>query len=208
MKRYIKTASEKKNRGQTEKVWDAKTAAQQVATAMQNNIDDGIMDFEFEIDKALDNDRFWSVLDSIVKSIGISYSVKSSDKEFDDHYYYCYLYGDSRKIESASSVDYQKAYNAAKQRILDCIASETQKTTQILRSMPISSALADKSLSWDERERLIHGILGDAEILDALHDAGVIGHIDYDHNRYGQWVGGAKFRKTFSKRGKSGWSAG
>lgn len=192
MKRYIKAASDKKNRGQTEKVWDAKAAAQQVATAMQDNIDDGIMDFEFEISKELDNDRFWSVLDSIVKSINISYSIKSSDKEFDDHYYYCYLYGNSRKIESASSVDYQKAYNAAKQRILDCIASPTKRVAVVFKSH-------ERSLDDDTRERIIHNLYGDDDIIEALADADVYGLITNQSDPDGSYNGGARFWKSTKK---------
>lgn len=100
-------------------------------------------------------------------------------------------------IRSASS-NYQSAYNAAKQRILDCIASPTKRVAVVLKPH-------EQSLDEDARERIIHNLYGDDDIIQALADAGVYRLITNQSDSDGSCNGGARFWKS---KKKTNWGGG
>lgn len=86
----------------------------------------------------------------------------------------------------------------AKAELLDMLTSG-RKTALLVP--PASGA------DWNEIQEFGKLIREDADIAAALDEAGVIGHLDYGHNRYAQGPTSLKFRITQSKTGKSGWSS-
>lgn len=86
MKRYIKSA--------TNKVWDVTTAVKQCVDYAQRNINSGIGDFEIEINENVDTTKFWNTFKKLMGEAGIHYRISGKDLEYDDHYYYMYIWTD------------------------------------------------------------------------------------------------------------------
>ena len=91
------------------------------------------------------------------------------------------------------------SFDKAKQKILTLLRNLSAKTVSLVS---ISS-----DMTQEEILELGAALREDADISSALAEAGVIGHLDYGHNRYAQGPISLKFRITQSKTGKSGWSS-
>ena len=72
--------------------WDINTAAKQSADAALKNIKQGIEDFEVEINTKVDRPNFWKQFRKEMTENGLDFEIKGKDTEWDDHYYYMYLY--------------------------------------------------------------------------------------------------------------------
>lgn len=77
---------------ETSKTWNADTAAKQSADAALKNIEQGIEDFEVEINTKLDRPNFWKKFRKEMTENGLDFEIKEKDTEWNDHYYYMYLY--------------------------------------------------------------------------------------------------------------------
>lgn len=75
-----------------EEVLDTDIAAIQSADAAKDNIYQGILDFEIEISSDIDNNKFWNKFRSEMNKRGIGYKIDGKDTEWDDHYYYMYIW--------------------------------------------------------------------------------------------------------------------
>lgn len=91
------------------------------------------------------------------------------------------------------------SFDKAKQKILTLLRNLSAKT--------VSLVSMSSDMTYEEILELGTALRQDADISAALSEAGVIGHLDYGHNRYAQGPISLKFRITQSKTGKSGWSS-
>lgn len=71
--------------------WSVEDAAEQTVQAMQENLAQGIKDFELEINESVDTSKFWNTLNRKASQAGVAFTTKETDKQFDDHYYYMYI---------------------------------------------------------------------------------------------------------------------
>ena len=98
-------------------IWDVNTAAKQSADAALKNIKQGIKDFEIEINTKVDRPNFWKQFRKEMTENGLDFEIKGKDTEWDDHYYYMYLYDmniDESLKEDTSDLSAKELANSIK----------------------------------------------------------------------------------------------
>jgi len=76
----------------TVSVQDMGVAAKQRADEALKNIEQGIEDFDMEVNTKLDRPLFWKKFRQEMTNNGLDFDIREKDTSWSDHYYYMYLY--------------------------------------------------------------------------------------------------------------------
>lgn len=64
-----------------------------------NNLQQGLLDFDMDIDSQWDTPKFWSQFTKQMKTLGIGFDVKESNKNYGSHYYYMHIWEENDDLD-------------------------------------------------------------------------------------------------------------